>query len=472
MNSLLFGDYVRRHTWLFVSLGTITAAAWFMALTDSAAFVQGAMAASISIATMTGLFVAKGLAPMEVQVLPISRREMSRTLWWASIVLPAGVMTTGKVIGSAVAFGRPVHAGPEAIWLSAMMDFVSMGTMLSAMMLLQHVSSLISSYRWQAVVGLGITLPVLTAPFVLVFLHLMPLTWRDIGPAAATLIAVGAVCTALVYAASPQLTTGNRRMIASAMASQRRSGFWLRLDRVTGLRRMVFQVWRSATTSQILTPALIALMGFGTTGLFEGDQGPWEGTGWMAGLREFGFLPFEPGWEPSSILMLFMLGSFAFAFGMESGVPGAGVLTSMRHIRTLPLSTRQLNGILLALSFMVWVNSWLVLAGYHWLVTGEPPASFRLAVFLGLFGLDCLNKAAQLRYGTRGVIKIPAFVVLGLVLMTAVRTGLPLQPTFLTLGVAGLVAAWFVNQHTLTTRRKIYTPQRYRPFGMEIPGQS
>ena len=120
---------------------------------------------------------------------------------------------------------------------------------------------------------------------------------------------------------------------------------------------------------------------------------------------------------------------------------------------------------------MVWVNAWLVLAGYHWVVTREPLASLRLAGFLGLFGLDCFNKAMQLRYGTRGLVNLPTFIGLGLVLLAAVRTGLPFEPTFVTLGAAGLVAAWFVNQHTLTTRRQIYTPQRYRPFGVEIPGQ-
>ena len=473
MNSLLFIDYVRRHRWMLASLGAITAAAWFMALIDSAAFVQGAMSASIAIATITGLFVAKGLTPMEVQVLPISRREISRTLWWAAAVLPVGVMTTGKVAGWAVAaFGRQVHAGPEAIWLSAAMDFVSIGIILCSIPLVQLVSRSIRSPRWQAAAGLGIMLPVLTGPFVPFFVRdLMPLTWSDLGPFSLTLIAAGALCTALAYVVRPQLMIGaNRHAIAGAMASQRRSGFWLRLDRLTGLRRMVFQVWRTATTSQVLTPALIAVMSYAIAALFEGGKSPWQDDGWLGAFREFGFMPFEAEWEPARILMLFMLGSFAFR--IEPGMTGTGVLTSMRHLRTLPLSTRQLNGILLGLTLMVWLNAWLVLAGYHWVVTREPLASFRLVGFLGLFGLDCLNKAMQLRYGTKGLINIPTFVVLGLVLLAAVRTGLPFEPTFMMLGVAGLVAAWFVNQHTLTTRRKIYTPQRYRPFGMEIPGQS
>jgi len=473
VNSLLFADYVRRHRWVLASLGMITATGWFMALIDSAAFVQGAMAVSIAVATMAGLFATKDLAPMEVQVLPISRREISRTLWWVSTVLTVGIMTTGKVIGWAIAaFGPPVAVGPETIWLSAAMDFVSTGTILCWMPLVQLVSTSISSYRWQTVATLAITFPVLAAPFVPFFLRdHMPLAWGGLGPVSAALIATGALCTALAYVVRPQLMIGgNRHAIAGAMASQRRSGFWLQLDRLTGLRRMAFQVWRTATTSQVLTPVLIALTAQATAGLFEGPSSTWEAAGWPGSLREFGFMPFEAVWEPARILMLFMLGSFAFR--MEPGMTGTGVLTSMRHLRTLPLTTRRLNSLLLGLSLMVWVNGWLILACYHWLVTGQPLASFRLAVFLGLFGLDCLNKAAQLRYGTKGLINIPAFMVLGFILLTAVRTGLPLEPTFLTLGAAGLVGAWFVNQHTLTTRRKIYTPQRYRPFGMEIPGQS
>jgi len=472
VNSRLFADYVRRHQWVLASLGTITATAWFMVLIGSAAFVQGAMAVSIAIATVAGLYGAKALAPMEVQVLPISRPEISRTLWWTAAVLPVGIMTTGKLLGWAVAaFGRPVHAGPEAIWLSAAMDLVAIGTVLCSIPLVQLVSNSVRSPRWQTVAGLGIMLPVLTGPFVPFFLrHQMPLTWSDLGPVSATLMAAGALCTTLAYFVRPRLMIGaNRHAMAAAIASHRRSGFWLRLDHLTGLRRMVFQVWRTATTSQVLTPAFIAVVAYTAAGVFEGGQSPWQDAGWLGAMRDLGLMPFEAAWEPTRILMLFMLGSFAFR--VEPGMTGTGVLTSMRHLRTLPLNTRQLNGILLGLSLMVWANAWLVLAGYHWVVTREPLASFRLVWFLGLFGVDCFNKAMQLRYGSKGLANLPTFIVLGLVLLAAVRTGLPFEPTFLTLGAAGLVAAWFVNQHTLTTRRKIYAPQRYRPFGMEIPGQ-
>jgi hypothetical protein len=55
-----------------------------------------------------------------------------------------------------------------------------------------------------------------------------------------------------------------------------------------------------------------------------------------------------------------------------------------------------------------------ILACYHWLVTGEPLASFRLRCLRGLFGLDCLNKGAQLRYEPEGYSDILAFIVLGI----------------------------------------------------------
>ena len=471
MSRLLFADYVRRRAWILASLGTITAIGWYLAVTWSPAFVQAAMAGSILVASTFTMFGAKDVAPMEVQILPVSRRQIARTIWFVSTVVPVGVMTTGKVLGWTLGLlSRPVYASPDAIWLSAAMDFVSAGTMLCTVPLVQRVSLSIKHPRLQAAAVLGIMLPVMTLPYVpFVIRKQLPIAWSEVTPLIAALVAVGAVCTALAYLVSPPLVIGNRRALANAMASHSRSGFWIRLEHLTGLKRLMFQAWRSAAISQVLTPVLIAGAVYSLASVFDSGSNPWSG-GWLAALRDFGFLPFEADWQPSSILMLFMLGSFGFR--VEPGIQGTGVLTSMRHLRTLPLDTRQLNAMLIGLVLLVWVNGWVVLAGFHWLVNQEPLASLRLAEFFGLFGLDCVNKAAQLRYGTKGLINFPAFVVIGAVLLGTVRMGVPLQPGLLILGAAGLVTAWLLNRHTLTTRRTIYAPQKYRPFGVEIPGQS
>jgi hypothetical protein len=430
------------------------------------------MAASILVASMSGLFSAKDVAPMEVQVLPISRREITRTIWFVSTLLPAGIMTTGKVLGWAFGLlARPVHAGPETIWLSATMDFMSAGTVLSSIGLVQRISSSIKSPRLQSVLAIGIMLPALTLPYLpFVFRSQLPLKWHEVSLLVAVLIAVGAACTARAYFVRPPfLLAANRHAIAGAMASHRGSGFWLRLEHLTGLRRLAFQVWRSAAISQVLTPIFIAGLVYASSTVFGSSDNPWSG-GWLAALRDFGFLPFEADWTPSKILMVFMLGSLAFR--LEPGATGTGVLTSMRHLRTLPLSTRQLNMLLFGLSAMVWVNGWLVLAGFHWLLSPEPIASLRLVELLALFGLDCLHKAGQLRRRTAGVVSIPFFIALSVVLMATTRLGFPTEPALVVLGLLSIAAAWFFNQRTLTRHRKIYTPQKYRPFGMEIPGQS
>ena len=100
-----------------------------------------------------------------------------------------------------------------------------------------------------------------------------------------------------------------------------------------------------------------------------------------------------------------------------------------------------------------------------------PPSSFEQRRG-NLFGLDCLHKAAQLRRRTAGVVSIPFFIALSVVLMVATRLGFPTQPALIVLGLVSIAVAWFINQRTLTRHRKIYTPQKYRPFGLEIPGQS
>ena len=471
MNSRLFADYARRRVWVLASLGTITAAGWFLAVTWSPALVRSAMATSILVASMFGLFSAKDLAPMEVQVLPICRREIARTIWFVSPLLPVGIMTTGKVLGWGLGLlSRPVQAGPETIWLSAAMDCMSAGTVLTSIALVQRISLSIKSPRLQMALSLGITLPALTLPYVpFVLRSQMPLTWHEMSWLTSVLLAVGAVCTAQAYLVPAPLLSANRHAIAAAMASQRRSGFWLRLDHLTGLRRLAFQVWRSAAISQALTPIFIAGLVYASSAVFDSSDNPWSG-GWLAALRDFGFLPFEADWTHSKILMVFMLGSFAFR--LEPGATGTGVLTSMRHLRTLPLSTRQLNLLLFGLSAMVWANGWLVLAGFHWLLSPEPIASLRLVELLALFGLDCLHKAAQLRRRTAGVVSIPFFIALSVVLMVATRLGFPTQPALIVLGLVSIAVAWFINQRTLTRHRKIYTPQKYRSFGVEIPGQS
>lgn len=429
------------------------------------------MAVSIVVASFIGVLGAKDLAPMEVQILPVSRQELARTLWWASTILLVGIMTTGKVIGTAAAaVAGPIYAGPEAIWLSASMDFLAAGTVLASFPLIQLTQS-IKSYRVQMLALLIVTLPLLGMPFVPYLVRdRIPLAVSDAGSIFVALITVGAACTALAYLLPPRLVIGaNRHAVAGAMASQRRSGLWLRLNHVTGLRRMAFKVWLNALVSHIGTPLFFGAIGMVTNEWSGQARLPW--TEWLDVVREFGFLPFEAAWRPSAIIMLFMFGGLALQW--DRGAFGTGALASMRHLRTLPLSTRQLNVVLLGLPLLVYGNLWLVLAAFHVLLSNEPFASLRLTEFFGLYGVDCLNKAAQLRLDSRGgLMNIPTFLVLAVMLVVASRTGLVLQPILLGLGAAGLISAWFMNLRTLTTQRKIYAPQKYRPFGMEIPGQS
>jgi hypothetical protein len=465
VNSALFADYVRRHRWVLASLGTLTAMVWFVAVTNHVAYVLTAMAVSIVVADVTGPMIAGArLAPMEVQVLPLSRRELSRTLWWTSTVLPVAVMATGKVVGLMLASLRgPVEAGLETIWVSSAMDFLVAGAMLATIAMVQRVTQRFDNPTVQYVLTVVVVVPILAVPFVPILLRqYLPLTWAGITPVVGGLMIAAAVLTTRAYVSTPRVTIGaNPHATAAAFAAHKRSGFWWRLDGVTGLRRMALKVWIGAAFTQIATPLFFILV----SRVFDGM----DKLG-LTAVRDFGLLPFEAEWSPHRLFMLLMICSIGVRW--DPGPMGNNVLASLRHLRTLPLSLHQFNAVLLGLPLIAWVNAWVLLLGLHWVVNREAPASWRLVEFFGVYGLDCLIKAVQARYQSSLLASVPAFMIGVAALFVTLKLNLPLQLMLFMLGVAGLVAATLINRHTLTTRRAIYTPKRVRMFGMEIPGQS
>jgi len=199
---------------------------------------------------------------------------------------------------------------------------------------------------------------------------------------------------------------------------------------------------------------LIGSMAVFNSVLHGGTAGP------LVELRDFGLLPFEhnaPFGKPSTLIMLYFLGGAGLIW--PSGMTGyQDVLRLMlRHLRTLPLSTRTLNALLLTLPIVSWINLWLVMLLLHVAVGAGPIGSLRLADWLAMFGIDAVIRAMYHRwrsYFTTSFLLIALFVTL--LIVTKFASG-SLQTIALAVGAVALVAAWAINDDTLRRSRTAYS---------------
>lgn len=444
MNTLLLVDSIRRN-WIALAC---TVAGGFMVWAAGPQFSTGAMlAASMGITQFLGPWVlAQMVAPREVLHLPMSQQEIWRTKWAVGTFVCVSAMTIGKMFGLVV----PGAADFDTLTLSIALDLLYSAAGTGLLFVLP--AGVVPRARLLLAVMVCLIGPIL--PFA--FRHRLPAHWNEVGVLSILLAVLGTALAFLAYKSTPAQVSVQSAAETRAMLRAKRRLAPSIFDGVTGLPRLLLKAWVSIAAMQLGIVIIVPVVMYGFN-LFTGEPGSSFGDA----AAEFGFLPFGAQAGRPNLVLFWIFGN--------AGMLSIGEV--MRHLRTLPISTRQLLGLLFALSVIAWTNGWLVLAALHFAVTGTTPSDWLIHVLVAFFGIDALLRAFQLRW------RNPLWLFFGLmaiglpILFVLLR--LPVQPEVLAggIGVVGLLASILINKNTLTTRNQIYArlPRR-GPFGNEIPG--
>ena len=220
----------------------------------------------------------------------------------------------------------------------------------------------------------------------------LPVAWHALSMRAIGMLAAGAVLTVIGYRYSPALTARSEPVILARRSQDFRAAQCTRnvLGSLHGrpphsLARMVRHrddVKRSRRHASHLCCRLQSLHG--------SLKRP-------ASLHLL--LPFSGdsasvlfGAQADPLLWLLLL--------MIVGIRG-GYRPMIRHFRALPLSTVQLNALLISTPVIDWANAWLVLFVVQLICVGHLPASLRPDLFVGLVGLSALNHRRRDAMATR-----------------------------------------------------------------------
>lgn len=372
--------------WMWGELGTASRSLAMVATLCSVAFLGPMLAFS-------------RLAPKEVLLLPVSRRELWMARWFVALVVAPCCVVVAQCLGvSLVWLGRGGPVDLPGIALTATCAYAYAG----ALMCLLPASDLL---RRMAVVrdtrGLGSTLHIgVVIAFgggglwPVLFYDRLPTVWADVYGGFALALFAG-VALALAAAAYRPAIRAHVVSLANAPASEHASRPIPMLDdRFTSLPKLAWlEVTR--TGAGLAFMLLIVAGGFVALDVLRGAA-----VDSADSLRDLGLLPFDGGLR-GGILALFV-GTVTLGIRDVDMAPRQADLlrASLRHWRTLPMSRDSLAGLLMARRLLGWLLLWAMLLAIQFVAFG-PPASVRADVLACFAGLDALVFAAGLRWRRR-----------------------------------------------------------------------
>jgi hypothetical protein len=397
VNRHLFADHVRRNRSNFLVAVLATTTFWFVSGWDP-------LGASIAIATSLGVTIVLGplltlqsFGSREILLRPISPRDLWRTRWWVSTILPVGLVATGQVLGLLLA--RSVWTRPgvslEIAGLSSMYDFAYAGMFLGLMALVQFPSAPyppgIPGVLKKARAALAVVALVVMFSLPFVTFRVMPATWLQMTWATAAGLLAAFGLTIVGFLATPNITVAptprEKRLPES------RGRFLAALfANVTGLRRMAL---KTAGTALFYQSVFIVLIVGGmaiVSPLFDGRH---ESLAFH--LRDMGLLPFETDSASKGLFMLYILGNLGLMWYPMLG--GDALISTLRHLRTLPLTTSRLTAAVVGIPMTSWATLLLLLTVIHATVTRQLPAPAALVQFVCLMAIHSVVRALDVKLG-------------------------------------------------------------------------
>jgi len=450
VNRRILVDRVRRGWREFLYLAIFAALPWIL-LTDSGVNIHTALAVNLILAGFGAPAAWQSLALREIRVLPVSRRELWRTAWWLGLVGGVMMMTAGQLLGMAIgALIAGTHQLPlQTTGVTMVLSVAVAGINISANLFLNRLNARANRPRVVriavAVTALAGMMAMLAWPFAV--RRTLPLTWREFNPAWLTVTFVGLALAIRSYFLHPAPPPFSR-----TAGIKRKARSFATISRIGGIGRMVFQTWKTATLVQLTIPAIVVVtMAVVSNVMFHGED-----DGIRAQLRDFGLLPFEgapaAGHTHNIFSLIYFLGASVFWWNLLA--PGDSLLSLVRHLRTLPMSVRRVNALLLMLPVLTWINFWVLLFVLNAAVSDRPIATFSVSQWMAFIGADALTRAFMLRNGQVRAGKM----VFGAAIVVSLLVGNLAAPALVAGGTMAFIVAVVLNAHTLSTSRKPYRP--------------
>jgi len=436
-NALLITDLVKRQR-RFAGYYAVTLAAlwWFWwALLDTGDLLQP-FGYSMGIAFMLGPQLSLRNAPRAVWYLPVSRRDIWRTLWLASTVGVTALATTAKLI--ALLASSRLAAGFGAVTLSAVYDLAYCGTGCAIVALTTRPRPPDAPWRQMSAAAAGMSdllLPLggVAVAAVPLFHGALPTHWSDFTAVPGSVLAAALLVTAAGYFHVPVPARVAPSGEAAPGANDRRRTV---AGGLSGLPRLFVHEY-------VFTLAVGTVLVVGSTAVILVASHVRTFDELVAFLQlELGRvdgrnLPPEGGADPFVVLAL--LASFGATLA-------ARYPAMMRHLRALPLGSGRLQLLLAAWPTVIWLQVWIAYIGLHYLVSGVMVQSIHAAAFVGVAGLSAVTVASSLYLnGPRHAVVFSSLLVVPMLLFV----GFPPPWTSLAFGVAALVAAIVLNRASL-----------------------
>jgi hypothetical protein len=432
---------------------------FFFALSMAAIFVLGPLIALTQV------------APMEVTLLPLPRRDLWRVTWLLGTVSACGAALIAKLAGvaagSVLLTGGPL--GLPQIAISSLVDFAYAGTVLGVLLLLRVGWSRSHGRIGRVVSAIAITLTIVTFAGGVLWGFLLqsylPTEWAQLqGPAASLLTAAtGIAFAAYFHVPPPGVRAPSRGSQTRARRTSTRAVYWP--GGLTGLRLLLVH------ETLVTVAALLTTIGYmaALSSFIDPQHGLAEKLGaWR-------LLPFQSVDTSAAIFSLVIYGSVMLNANALAPAVNPSGSSPWRHLRVLPMSTMDLVRLLLLRRALGWLVIWTVLAIVHVAVTRALPATLRPELFALAVGADALIYAVQVRWQRHllGIAYVAFYA--GMMFLFGILLVLPLRllsetwadTLLLPVGLGALVAAAWILRRTLQYSSKLYAPApKVAPAGL------
>jgi hypothetical protein len=372
----------------------------------------------------------------ELRVLPLVADTALRSAWCTVMVFPVAIMA-GRllVVLGASLVGGSTGMTMESVVLHATFDVIYVGV---SFWLHQRADSpwtglrqLLDPREALGMLGIFVWMAVPFATPELVPRSLADLTWLHMAFGIAGLVA----------ATWPVLVTKNewpslgivherQHLAPPARVPPKRTDRWL--DRLRGISRLL--------PGQFLGAVVVSLLALGAF------------IAIAAGLRGDIRSPFDTG--VSDLEFLFVGGPVVLMLLGPVGI-GSGLSPFLRRLKAMPITANRLILTMTGMSLVTPMLYWLCAGVAHLVLAGPAPADWRLGVLLFLSGILALGSALVTRFNSAaGPIAAAGLPFGGLMVAMMMFDKNEIELVFALLlpgvGLAGLVAAFLLNHHTVT----------------------
>lgn len=421
----------------------------FLQLGDPVRTFGVSMAAVFMLGPLTLLW----FGPRVVWYLPVSRRDLWRGGWLVATVGTTLLMAAVKLV--ALGAVRSPNYGLSTVLLSTVFDFACAGIGCALVIVATHPRPARSPWRqlapvWQSLAEFALFAGLFAMFYGGQYTDVLPLRWSDLTLASGTVLVAALLVTVATYFHSPsppaRVETGPLFMSASHPAfpgDAHRHAPPREAGGLSGLSMLLVDEYlRALLFGGGLAAASIVVVLAGA-GIVDAEEAVAELMRAQIALLDGAAATRQSvGLKALAVVIWYAF----FAAGMMARFPAM-----MRHLRVLPLSARQLNGMLVAWPAAIWVSMWACVFLARYAIAGHGLTSFHAALLVALCGMSALVLSCSLRLSgtSRILILAGASGVVGFLPMLE-----PPPPAVLAaLGVGALAAAAILNAQALGRHR-------------------